>query len=176
MKKLIPTTLVILGIMRPPEASAKAKVGQLYVSVSVYEDVVWLDVSVDEAHLVDALHSAGELCDVELCQLFFEDAETDEKAHHVPSRDVLHDKVQVVSVLEGVVQTHHPLVVGLSQDVPLSLDMSHLVSKQNVLLTERLHGVQRSRVLFSGQAHLAKGSDAEGLDSFKHGFIHLGSL
>lgn len=162
--------------MRPAEAGAKAEVSQLYVSVSVYEDVIRLDVSVDEAHLVDTLHGAGELCDVELGQLFFEDAESDEKAHHVPSRDVLHDKVQVVLILERVVETHHPLVVGLSQDVPLSLDVGYLVSQQHILLTERFHGVQCSCVLFSGQAHLAEGSDAKGLDSFEHGFIHLGPL
>lgn len=173
---MIPTALVILGVMRPAEAGAKAEVGQLYVSVSVYEDVIRFDVSVDEAHLVDALHSTGELCDVELGQLFFEDAEPDEKAHHVPSGDVLHDKVQVVLVLEGVIKTHHPLVVGLSQDVPFGLDVGHLVSQQHVFLTERLHGVQRSCVLFSGQAHLTEGSDAEGLDPFEHGFIHLGPL
>ena len=171
-----PTTLVILGVVRPAEAGAKAEVGQLYVSISVYEDVIRLDVSVNEAHLVDTLHSAGELCDVELSQLFFEDAQSDEKAHHVPSRYVLHDKVQVVLILERVVQTHHPLIVSLGQDVPLCLDVGHLVSQQHILLTERFHGVQRSCVLFPGQAHLTKGSDAKGLDSFEHRFIHLGPL
>lgn len=162
--------------MCPAEASAKAKVGQLNVSVSVYEDVIWLDVAMDEAHFVNALHSTGELCDVELSQLFFEDAQADEKAHHVPSRDVLHNKVQVVLVLERIVETHHPLIVGLGQDVPLSLNVGYLVPQQHILLTECLHGVQSSSVLFSGQAHLTKGSDAESLDSFEHGFIHLRTL
>ena len=170
------TTLVILGVVSPAEAGAKAKISQLYVSISVYEDVVRLDVSVDEAHLVDTLHGAGQLCDVELGQLLLEDAQSDQKAHHVPSRDVLHDKVQVVLVLEGVVETHHPLVVGLGQDVSLGLDMGYLVSEQHVLLPERLHGVQGSCVLFPGQANLAEGANTEGLDSFEHGFIHLGPL
>lgn len=173
---MIPTTLVIFGVMCPAEPSTKAKIGQLYVSVSIYEDVIRLDVPVDEAHLVDALHSAGELCDVKLSQLFSEDAEPDEKAHHVPSRDVLHDEVQVVLVLERVVETHDPLIVGLSQDIPFSLHVGHLVPQQHILLTKSFHGVQRSCVLFSCQTHLTKSADAEGLDSFEHGLIHLGSL
>lgn len=162
--------------MGPAETSAKTEVCQLYVTVSVYEDVVRLDVSVDEAHLVDALHSAGELCDVKLSQLFFKDAESDEKAHHVPSGDVLHNEVQVVLILERVVETHYPLIVGLCQNVPLSLDVSHLVSQEHVLLAESLHGVQRACVLFSGQADLAEGADAEGLDPFEHALVHLSSF
>ena len=40
-------TLVILGVVRPPEAGAKAEVGQLDVAVAVDQDVVRLDVPAD---------------------------------------------------------------------------------------------------------------------------------
>ena len=42
--------------MRPAEASAEAEVRELDVAVGVDEDVVRLDVPVDEAHLVNAVH------------------------------------------------------------------------------------------------------------------------
>lgn len=173
---MLPTALVILGVVCPAEAGAEPKVRQLYVSVSVYQNVVRLDVSVDEAHLMDALQSAGELGDVKLSQLLLEDAEPDEEAHHVPAGNVLHDEVQVVLVLEGVVETHHPLVVGFGQDVPLGLYVRHLVPQQHVLLAESLHGVQRPRVLLPRQGNFSEGADAERLDPFEHGLVHFGSL
>jgi hypothetical protein len=56
--------LVVLGVVRPTEAGAEAKVCELDVTVGVDEDVVRLDVAVDEAHFVDALHCAHQLTDV----------------------------------------------------------------------------------------------------------------
>lgn len=120
------TFLVVLGVVCPPKARAEAKVGQLDVPVEVYEDVVGLDVAVDEAHLVDALDGQRQLCHVEARQGLGEDAHSDEQAHHVPAGDVVHDEVEAVAVLEGVVETHHPLVVGLRQDVALCFHVSHL--------------------------------------------------
>lgn len=107
------TFLVVLGVVRPAKACAEAKVRQLDVSVLVNEDVVRLDVAVDEAHFVDALNSQCQLGHIEAGQVFREDAHSDEQAHHVSSRDVIHDKVKALTVLEGVVETYHPLVVRL---------------------------------------------------------------
>lgn len=120
------TFLVVLGVVRPAEACAQTKVSQLDVSVQVNEDVVGLDVAVDETHLVDTLDGQCELRHVEARQGFGEDAHSDEQAHHVSSRDVVHDEVEAVTVLEGVVETHHPLVVCLRQDVTLCFHMRHL--------------------------------------------------
>ena len=107
------TFLVVLGVVCPAEARAQAEVCQLDVSVQVDEDVVGLDVAVDEAHLVDTLDGQRQLRHIEACKRFGEDAHPDEQAHHVSSGDVVHDEVQAVTVLKGVVETHHPLVVCL---------------------------------------------------------------
>lgn len=42
--------------MCPPEARTEAKVSQFDVSVLVNEDIVRLDVTMDEAHLVDTFN------------------------------------------------------------------------------------------------------------------------
>lgn len=123
------TFLVILGVVCPAEARAQTKVRQLDVSIQVDKNVVGLDVAVDEAHLVDALDGQCQLRHVEACQWFGEDAHSDEQAHHVSSRDVVHDKIEAVTILEGVIETHHPLVVCLSQDVSLCFHMGHLNQK-----------------------------------------------
>jgi hypothetical protein len=51
--------------VRPTEPGAEAKVGQLDMAVPVDEDVVRLDVSVDEPHLVHALDGADKFSNVE---------------------------------------------------------------------------------------------------------------
>ena len=56
--------LVVFRVVRPSEASAESKVCELDVTHFVNQDVVWLNVAVDEAHLVDAVHSADQLADV----------------------------------------------------------------------------------------------------------------
>ena len=43
----------ILGIVCPTETGAEAKVCEFDMSASVNEDIVWLDVTVDEAHVVN---------------------------------------------------------------------------------------------------------------------------
>jgi hypothetical protein len=52
----------------PAEAGAEPKVCELDVSVGVDENVVWLDVPVDESHLMHALYRAHQLTDVKSAQ------------------------------------------------------------------------------------------------------------
>ena len=61
----LPTVvLVIFRVVSPPKPSAQSEVCQLDVAVAVDQDVVRLDVSVDEAHLVNTVHCADQLTDV----------------------------------------------------------------------------------------------------------------
>lgn len=170
------TALVVFGVVSPPEASAQAKVSQFDVSITINQDVVGFDVSMDKTHFVDAFHSTGELCDVKLSQVLLENAHSDQKTHHVPARDVVHDKIQVIFILEGVVQADDPLIICFSENVPLSFHMGHLVSQQDVFFTEGLHGIQRSRVHFPSQTHFSKRPNSQSLDLIKHGFVHFGAL
>lgn len=50
--------------MRPPESGTEAKVGEFYVTIVVKEDIVRLNITVDEAHLVDWFHSHAQLSNV----------------------------------------------------------------------------------------------------------------
>ena len=51
--------------MSPPEAGTETKICQFDVSIAINEDVVWLDVSVNETHLMNALYRTHQLSDVE---------------------------------------------------------------------------------------------------------------
>ena len=54
----------ILGIVCPPETGAEAKVCEFDMTTSINEDIVWLDVTVDEAHVVNRLDSRSQLSNV----------------------------------------------------------------------------------------------------------------
>jgi hypothetical protein len=53
---------VIFRVVRPPEARAQTKVGQLDVTVTVDQNVVRLYVPVDKTHLVHRLNRTRQLC------------------------------------------------------------------------------------------------------------------
>ena len=57
--------LVVFRVVRPSKAGAESKVSELDVTHLVNQNVVGLDVAVDEAHLVHAVHGADQLTDVE---------------------------------------------------------------------------------------------------------------
>ena len=101
------------------EASAETKVGQLDVSSTVQQQVVWLDVSVYEAQTVDVVQSQSSLHHVELSNqsemsiLFVNQSEISiylgtvfgkrvllhQECHQVTSRQKLHHQVQVEWIL-----------------------------------------------------------------------------
>ena len=56
--KLTILVVVVFWVVSPPEASTETKVCELDVALGVDEDVVGLDVPMDEAHGMNALHSA----------------------------------------------------------------------------------------------------------------------
>jgi hypothetical protein len=72
--------LVVCRVVLLVEASRETKVGQLDVSRLVDEDVVWLDITVDEAEVVDGLNSEDALCHVELGDVLGEGVVLDQPA------------------------------------------------------------------------------------------------
>lgn len=79
---------------------ACAEVGQLEVSMSVQQHVVWLDIPMDEAHGVNGVQGHHHLCRVELGPLLRNVVGAGE-VDQVTSRHVLHYHVEVVLILEG---------------------------------------------------------------------------
>lgn len=118
------------------EAGRKTEIRQLDVSFLVNEDVVRLDVTgsdvipgnnrrtsrdspVDEAQLVDGFNGENTLCDVETSDIFREGVVLDQHRHEVASGEELHDEVQILGVLEGVVELDDPWGIRLGQDIAL---------------------------------------------------------
>ena len=47
--------------MPPSEPCAEAKTGEFKVTIFVNQDVIWLDITMDEFHIMDAFNSTGQL-------------------------------------------------------------------------------------------------------------------
>ena len=122
-----------------------------------------------ETHLVHGVDGKDQLCHVETRQVLGEYSarRAHQQAHEIASRNVLHDKVQVLLVLERIEELDHPLVVRLGHEIALSLDVSHLVLLDDELLAKRLHGVQSLVVHFPHKRDFAKRTDTQCVDFLK---------
>ena len=102
------------------------------MSLCVKQEVVWLDISVNKAGLVDGRDGEDRLGDVEARGVLCERVVLHEQRHHVAAGEELHDQVEVLCVLEAVVELHDPVVVGGGEKVALGTHVCKLrrVSKQ----------------------------------------------
>ena len=131
--------MVVTGVVLFVEAGRETEIRQLDVSVLVNEDVVRLNVTanrassvylttcyprlpdepMDEAKFVDGFDSEDTLRDVETGNVLRERVVLDQHRHEIASGQELHDEVQVLWVLEGVVKLDHPWRIRLGQDIAL---------------------------------------------------------
>lgn len=70
-------------------------------------------------------------------------------------------------VLEGVVQLHDPVRVGVRHDVPLLPEERRVRPLDHLVLGQALHRVHLLRALVPHQLHLPKGAPANHLDLAK---------
>ena len=127
LSRVISVPLVVLWVVRPAEAGTQPKIRQFDVAVSVDQNVVRFNISVDEAHFVDALNGTDQFRYVKPWKpknifihsskllhttavkfknfsvpgkRFLENAQFDQKRHQVASGDVIHHKIQIVFILQ----------------------------------------------------------------------------
>lgn len=55
---MLTISLIIFGVMRPPKTCTKTKISQFNVTIPIDKYVIWLDISVNEAHFMNTFHSA----------------------------------------------------------------------------------------------------------------------
>ena len=121
-------------------------------------------------YVVEAVHSFhchDGLSDVEPALLFREYVLFHQKSHQIPALQELHDKIQVLLILEGALELNDPIVLGESQDISLSPHMRHLVLVDHLGLFHLLNGDNLLGLLVSADAHLSEGTtpdDLQGLE------------
>ena len=131
------TVLEILGTVGPSESSAQTKIGQFDMSLFVNQNVIWLYVSekqlscfacalhhyrdvvlttnlpVDESQFVNTFDSQNHFSCIKSGHRFREIVFLNEQTHQISTRDVFHNQIEVVLVLEREEQFYYPIVVSL---------------------------------------------------------------
>lgn len=114
---------------------AKTKVREFDVPAGIQQHIIWLEITVDVLHLMDRIEGQQNLSGVKLSFLMSEDVLLHEQIHEVSSRQVLHNKVQVVRILKRTLQTNYPRVIfRVGQHIPFFARLHHLVLKDHLAL------------------------------------------
>mmetsp|Transcript_15838 Transcript_15838/g.42605 ORF Transcript_15838/g.42605 Transcript_15838/m.42605 type:complete len:336 (-) Transcript_15838:99-1106(-) len=148
--------VLVLGV----ELLGKPEVGKLEVAVVCDEDVLGLEVAVHEVVVVDVLDGEGNLGDVDLRPRLGEGLAL-EVGVEVAAAHELEDKVDVVGVLEGEVESHHEGVFDLLHGSRLGDGSPCVTGASHVLLDQHLQGVQLARGLLAHEEHGAKAALAD---------------
>mmetsp|Transcript_949 Transcript_949/g.2535 ORF Transcript_949/g.2535 Transcript_949/m.2535 type:complete len:283 (-) Transcript_949:444-1292(-) len=124
--------LVQRGQRRHVHRLTQPKVGELQVAIRGEQEVVRLDVAVDVAVVVDGLNAQDCLRDVEARVWLRDDVLAHQQRHHVATRKVLHDEVEVLFILEGEVQLDDVRTVYFRQHVAFGLHVLDLPTPQHL--------------------------------------------
>jgi hypothetical protein len=90
-----------IGLLSRLKLLRQAVVGNSEISVSFKEDVLRLEVSVDEAEVVEVLHGQEDLRGVELGPFFSKLFALTEVGEHLAPADEVHDEEDLFLGLEG---------------------------------------------------------------------------
>ena len=61
LSRVISIPLVVFGVVGPPKAGTQTKIRQFDMTISVDQNVIRLDVSMDETHLMNTFHGTNKL-------------------------------------------------------------------------------------------------------------------
>lgn len=75
---------------------------------------------------MDGFNSKNCLRDVESRHMFSQGILSHEKGHDITTREVLHNKVEVLSVLERIVKLHNTVTSNFSQQISFGSNMFNL--------------------------------------------------
>jgi hypothetical protein len=77
---------------------------------------------------MDGFDSKNSLSNIESCHMFSQCILSHEKGHDITTREVLHNKVKILSVLERIVKLHNAVMTSnFGQQVSFSSNMFHLI-------------------------------------------------
>ena len=90
----------------------------------VQDNVVWFEISEDDASFVQVLNCEKNLTNVNSCSVFSEIVFMLKIIGKITSRAVLKDEEQPILSLESILQTNNEWMVGNTEDVSLSNSIS----------------------------------------------------
>lgn len=137
------------------------------MTVCSHEDVLWFEIPVDEAHVVQVLEGENDLGSVESDCVLFETALrlTLENAEELSSSTIVHDETKTVGGLEGGVHGDDERMICGCENFTFSHDALDLVFLNHFVARQNLHGVELIGALEADEENLADAASAEKLES-----------
>lgn len=119
----------------------EAKVCEMDMAEDVEHKVLWFEITIDDAVLVEVLDRQEHLGSVEAGLIFVKLIDVGHVVEELSTSEVVHHKVQFVSGLEAVSKTDDERMVDPLHDVLFSHGMANSIGSNDGLLLEDLHGV-----------------------------------
>ena len=126
--------------------------------------------------VVNACDSQKGFRDVETRHFLGQDVLLHEQRHQVAALQVLHDKIQIVLVLETALELDNPWIIGQSENITLSPDMRHLILVNHFLLLHFLDGNYFVAFAVATNTDLTEGTSANDLARYEIVHRNLGTL
>ena len=76
------------------------------------------------------------------------------RKNDLPTREKLHDQIQIHEILERIKHLYNPGIVCLFKDISLSTDVSHLIFGEHVHFAKNLHCIDMPSVFFLYKTNL----------------------
>lgn len=140
-----------------------------YEEITVFTDqhVLRLQVSIDNAFLVQMGEGKGDLGREELGLVLREHADFDQVTEQLASLDKLHEEIDSELILEDILHVDEEGVVYLAQNIFLELDVLHLLVLQDNIFADAFHRVQLLGHLMLHEEHLSEGTLADHLTNIE---------
>jgi len=135
---------------------AKAKICQYYVTITVDQNVIGLEVPMDEVNFVHRLDSQNCTSDVKATRLFAQNIFSHKQCHEITTWLKVHYKIKVLIILKTVFQIDNPLILGLDEHLTLSLDVINLILVDHLGLLHSLDSDDISRFDMSANSDLTE--------------------
>lgn len=140
----------------------KAKVHQLYISLFIQQQILWLQIPVDNVarvQIVKRLHNAS--C-IESSGGIIEVALITQYRPEFATQAALHQHIQILLVFEGLEQFHNELAIGLAHYFLLGHDVLLLTRLNNLRLLHLFEGKRtRTVAIRLHQFHASKSTHTQ---------------
>lgn len=142
---------------------AKSEIAEFDVPILLKEDIVGLEIAVNVVEFMHSLYSQDHFSHKELRLFFSEDVFFHKNSHKIPPFQELHDKIQILFILEATLHLDYPRTVDSKYDL-LPPDMSDLVFLKHFFLFHFLDSYSFPCVYVLAHSHFSKGTSPDDLN------------
>ena len=137
------------------------------MTLTVEEDIFWLEIPINYTILMQALECDQNLSWVENCPFLLKSLFLPKMVKQFSSVQKIHDKVQLLRILKGVVQLNNKRVIDFLQHDSFWFGVLFLFSFYHMIFLEGFHRKMLLSVFFTDQVHFPKRAPTYDLENIE---------